>query len=219
MDHFEFGHGRGRIWTRDEARLALIPDVALIPDELATRLAQARYVVYEWTDYWITYSGAEGIRMGDVWAEPIGEGIFRLRLENYVGLAELQPFAKGRPIGSTLHVEVLSPKFATLEAYYSFLTALLDDLFAHAVRLPFAISAPTARGVIASLQPPTPLFTFHFLRQHADELRYAWNFLRARPHRLLSDHPAMVPLTEDTEVDADVLLSTLHGEHRWVIWG
>ena len=67
------------------------------------------------------------------------------------------------PVGESLPLEVLSPKFPNAQAHYSVLSTLLEDLFACAIRLPFAVSAPTGRGVAESLTPPPPLFTLHFL--------------------------------------------------------
>ena len=108
------------------------------------------------------------------------------------------------------------PKFPTAQAHYSVLSTILEDLFARVIRLPFAVSAPTGRGVAESLTPPTPLFTLHFLIWYAHHLRSAWSFVQAHPHRLLTDDPATVPLAEVTEIDADVLIGALRDQEHWV---
>lgn len=208
MSELEFGDGR--IWTRNEQRLGSVPE------ELAGKLAPARGFAYEWTAYWVRYPGADAVHVGDRWAEAIGDGLFRARFENQIGLTRLQPFARDRPLGEALILEVLSLKFPAPEVHYSFLSALLENLFARAARLPFAVAAPTGRGVDESLRPPAPLFTLYFLVWFARKLRSAWHVVQARPHRLLVDHPAMVPLTEAAEIDADVLLSALRDQDRWV---
>ena len=71
MGELEFDGGRGRIWTRDEKRLGVIPN------ELCARLAPARCFAYEWTDYWVRYPEAEGLWAGDHLAEVIDDGLFR----------------------------------------------------------------------------------------------------------------------------------------------
>jgi hypothetical protein len=90
----------GRIWTRHGWRLGSIPD------GLSARFAPARCFAYEWTDYWVSFPHAEGLRVGDGWAEVIGDGLFRVRFGNQVGLARLQPFSQGRPLGEALPLEV-----------------------------------------------------------------------------------------------------------------
>ncbi len=113
-------------------------------------------------------------------------------------------------------LEVISPKFPSVEQHVEFLSALLDDLFARAARLPFAVSADTARGVVDVPAPPTPLFTLHFLLQHARALREAAGVVVARPHRRLADRPEFVPLAAVSEADPDVLLDVLTSPERWV---
>jgi predicted component of viral defense system (DUF524 family) len=211
MRELEFDSGRGKIWTQGEGRLGFISK------ELSVKFAPAHCYAYEWTDYWVRHPEAERLRAGDQWSAVIDDRLFRVRFENRVGLTWLQPFAQGRPVGEALPLEVLSTKFPTPQAHHSILSTLLEDLFARAARLPFDVSAPTGRGVAESLKPPTPLFTLHFLTWYAYELRSAWNFVQAHPHRLLADHPAMVPLAEATEIDADVLIGALRDQDPWVM--
>jgi predicted component of viral defense system (DUF524 family) len=113
-------------------------------------------------------------------------------------------------------LEVISPKFPGVDQHVAFFSALLDDLFARAARLPFAISADTARGVVDVPAPPTPLFILHFLLQHAQTLREAAGIVVARPHRRLADRPEIVPLAAVSEADPDVLLDVLTSPERWV---
>ncbi|HEX5164628.1 MAG TPA: DUF2357 domain-containing protein, partial [Thermomicrobiales bacterium] len=147
---------------------------------------------------------------------PIDVGVFQVRFENQLGLASIQPLDEHGPCCSPLVLEVISPKFPSIEQHLAFLTALLDDLFARAARLPFAISAETTRGVVDVPTPPTPLFTLHFLLQHAQSLREAAQAVLSRPHRRLDDTPETVPLASVSEADPDVLLDVLTSPERWV---
>jgi predicted component of viral defense system (DUF524 family) len=208
MDEVEFDGGRGRLWTTTDNRLLILGD-----DE--PLLAPARYALYEWTDYWLRFDGARLLRVGDTLTQPIDGSLFPVRFGNQLGLTRIHPIGERGPLCAPLLVEVLSPKFPTLDAHVGFLRALLDDLFARAARLPFAISAETVRGVIESPSPPTPLFTLHFLLQYHAELRQAVGIVQAQPHRRLADHPAIVPVAEASEIDADVLLDALRTPERW----
>ncbi len=67
-----------------------------------------------------------------------------------------------------------------------------------------------------SLRPPTPLFTLHYLCQHAPRLRDALSTVLGAPHRQLRDRPEFLPLHEASEVDADVLVGILHSPDEWV---
>lgn len=187
----------------------------LVPAEFAHLLAPARLFVYEWTDYWLRHPGAEQLRVGSTLLRPVGD-LFPLRLENRLGLTQLEFLAQGRPLGAAQYLEVLSPKFPTIMAHCAFLGALLEDLFARAVNLPFTFSAPTGRGVTEASRPPTPLFLLHFLLQHATELRAAWETIQARPYRALVDRPDMVRLADVSEADPDVLVSVFHHPDSWV---
>lgn len=206
-----FPDGEGRIWTLLSSRTP-----HSLADESHPLLAPASYTLYEWTDYWVRYDGADRLRVGDTFVDPVDVGLFRLRYENQLGLTYVQPFRHGLPCCPPLALEVLSPKFPTISEHLLFLGNLLDDLFARAARLPFTISASTTRGVSDAPAPPTPLFTFHFLLQHASELRDAWNTIHGRPHRTLTDHPQIVPISEASEADPDVMLSVLMNPDRWV---
>ncbi len=191
-----------------------VPDP--IPVHLCHAFAPATHYVCEWKDYWLECPGADRLRVGTERIKPKARDLFLLRFENQLGLTSIQPFAGERPLCPPIYIEVLSPKFPSPDAHLRFFRTLLDDLFARAARLPFTIRGPTGRGVREVPRPPTPLFTFHFLCQHAPRLRTALTIIQAMPHRQLRDHPAFVPLTEVAEADADVLLFILHTPREWV---
>ena len=204
-----FSEDRGRLWAGSSSR----PVIALGDGPL---LAPATHAVYEWSDYFVRYEGATRLRVGDRLVPPIDDGLFNVRFENQLGLTSIQPLNDGGPCGAPLVLEVISPKFPGVAQHVSFLSALLDDLFARAARLPFTISADTARGVVDVPAPPTPLFTLHFLLQNARTLREAAGIVVARPHRRLADAPEIVPLAAVSEADPDVLLDVLTSPERWV---
>jgi predicted component of viral defense system (DUF524 family) len=179
-------------------------------------VAPATQAVYEWSDYVVRYDGATHLRVGDRLVQPIDDGLFQVRFENQLGLTSIQPLDEHRPCCSPLVLEVISPKFPSVEQHLDFFTSLLDDLLTRAARLPFAISADTARGVVDVPSPPTPLFTLHYLLQHAQSLREAAQTILARPHRRLDDTPEIVPLAAVSEADPDVLLDVLTSPDRWV---
>ncbi len=186
-------------------------------ETLPLAFAPATHCLYEWQDHYLKFPGADRLQVGSDWLDPIDKdaGLFRVRFENQLGLAALQPFAGPRPLGAPLTVEVLSTKFPTPAAHLAFFRALLADLFARAARLPFTFTAPTGRNVVEAHRPPTPLFIYHYLRQNDAALRAALASVQANPHRVLTDNPENVPLAEATEADADVLLTILQHPADW----
>lgn len=164
MDDVDLGLGHGYLRTMDSARI-----IALSLDNRHPLLAPAQFALYEWTDYWLRYEGATGLRIGERIVKPIDDCLFQVRFENQLGLTHLQPLDDDGPCGSSIPIEVLSPKFPTIDDHIAFLSGLLDDLFARAARLPFSISTDTARGVAESPATPSPLFTLHFIIQCAHE--------------------------------------------------
>jgi uncharacterized protein len=190
--------------------------IQAVPSHLCPRFAPATYCLFEWSDYWLECDGADGLRVGDERLEPISRGLFRVRFENQLGLTYLQPYQGHKPLCQPLFVEVISRKFPSPAHHLSFFSTLLNDLFARAARIPFTTSAPTSRSVTEALQPPTPLFVFHFLIQHAFALRTALAIIQAAPHRRLTDHPSFVALADAKEADVDVMISILHSPKDWV---
>jgi predicted component of viral defense system (DUF524 family) len=154
--------------------------------------------------------------VGDACLTSVADDLFRVRFENQLGLTTLQPYASGRPLSTALHIEVISPKFSTPERHLDFFRTLLDDLFARAARLPFTVSAVTARRVAESIRPPTSLFVLHFLCQHAAALQTALLIVCAAPHRRLRDRSESVLLAQASEVDVDVLDRILRAPEEWV---
>ena len=191
-------------------------DFALIPPDLRDMLSPATHYLYEWTDYWLEFPGADLLRLGDTWIQPVKRDLFQVRFENQIGLSVIQPFRGTQPLSPPLRVEVLSRKFPDPAAHLSFFRTLLDDLFARAARLPFTFSGVTQRGVSESLRPPTPLFMLHFLCQYAPALGTAISIVQAAPHRRLRDCPTFVPIAEATDVDADVLIRIVQTPDEWV---
>jgi len=200
----------GGLWSRVQG--AVWP----VPAAVRTDLAPATCCAREWSDLWLERPGADRLLVGSEWTWPIRDGLFPIRFENRLGRTSFQPYAGERPVGDAIEVEVISSKFPTPEGHVGFLRALLDDLFARATRLPFALAAPTGRGVTEALQPPTPLFVLHFLCQYAPALRGALAIILGAPHQRLHDRPEFVPLAEVAEADADVLLSILRAPQEWV---
>jgi len=187
-----------------------------IPPEMQAYFTPAVGCLYEWRDHWVEYPDADDLQAGTESCLSPRLGLFNLRFENQLGLTALQPFASGRPLAPPCYVEVISPKFPAPAAHLRFYRALLDDLFARAARLPFTFGGPTARSVLETLRPPTPLFALHFLYHFASDLAAALAVVQAAPHRKLRDFPDLVPLAEVVEADADVLLSIVRSPERWV---
>ncbi|MCP4536732.1 MAG: DUF2357 domain-containing protein [Chloroflexi bacterium] len=192
------------------------PQCEPIPPGLRADFAPAVGCLYEWRDYWLEYPDADTLKAGTESCLSPRPGLFNLRFENQLGLAALQPFVNDRPLAPPYYVEVISPKRPSPAAHLRFYRTLLDDLFARAARLPFTFGGPTARSVLETLRPPTPLFTLHFLHHFAPALGAAIAVIQAAPHRKLRDFPDLVPLAKVVEADADVLLSIVHSPERWV---
>lgn len=200
----------GHLWTE-------VPGgIRAIPPHLRAAFSPATLCLYEWVDYWIEAPGADGLRVGSTLLRPVTAGLFRLRFENQLGLSVIQPTEAGRPLGAPIHIEVISRKFPDPETHFVFFRALLNDLFVRAARLPFAFTGPTSRGVVEAVQPPTPLFAFHFFFRYGSAIRAAAAVIQASPHRELRDRDDLVPLVEATEADSDVLIDVLRSPERWV---
>lgn len=186
-----------------------------IPPDLRSALSPAIACLEEWSDYWLEIPEAEWLRVGNQRLVPVRARVFRLRFENRLGLARIQPFADGASLCAPIAVEVVSSKFPSPQEHCGFFRVLLEDLFARSARLPFDLAGPTERGVTESLQPPTPLFVLHFLSQYADKLRGALALIQARPHRCLAERIDRVPLAEASQVDAGVLQDIVRSPERW----
>ncbi len=182
---------------------------------LADAFAPATCCLYEWVEYFAQYEDADSLRVGGEQIGPIAPGLFRVRFENHLGLAAIQPFRGGTPLCPPEWVEIISPKLGTPEAHLRFLRALLDDLFRHAARIPFTFRAQTGRGVVETMRPPTPLFVLYFLHEYVDDLHRALDVVLGAPHRQLLDRSDFVRLADATEADADVLIGILQSPDEW----
>ena len=165
-----------------------------VPAALHDALSPAVACLEEWSDYWLEIPKADSLRVGETRLRPVKGSLFNLRFENYLGLAQIQPYADHEPLCGPVTVEVISPKFPTPREHFAFFKSLLDDLHARGARLPFALSGPTERGVREALQPPTPLFVLHLLSQYASRLRDALALVQARPYCCLAERTEQVAL-------------------------
>lgn len=187
-----------------------------IPDTLGHLFAPAVLWIKEWYEYWIELPGVDRLQVGTEEKQAEHGDWFRLHFENQLGLTQLQAITNNRHAGPAVFVEVISPKFDSLDSHYRFYKSLLDELFQRAARLPFSIQALTQRGIQEAVQPPTPLFTLHYLYQNGAELSTAMEIILANPHRLLVDEDALVGLAAVKSVDADVVLDIFQDSARWV---
>lgn len=171
--------------------------------------------IYEWIYYRLELSGADTLLVGTTPYKPVHRDLFLLRFENQLGLAKLQIFNSGKLVSEPVFVEVISRKFNTPQKHLEFYTSLLDDLFQRIARLPFTYLAPTGRTVVEALRPPTPLFTYHFLKQYSLELCSALTIILALPHRVLIDEESFVPLAMASGVGADAILDMVQRSSQW----
>ena len=147
---------------------------------------------------------------------PISRKLFRIYIEHGLGLTELQRIKDGKAYGEPTFFEVLSYMYPTPKEHYHFYQVIVNDLFRKSAHLPFSFKAVTQRGVIESPQPPTPLFTYFFLKENLQSFQAAIETILADPHRLQCDNPDQVLLHEVSDVDGDVLLSILQSPETWL---
>lgn len=188
---------------------SFIEPLDTIPPDLSELLSPATHYVYEWQNYWIDCPGVDYLKIGDTLLKPQMRDLFCVRFENQLGLATIKAFVGHKSVGEPLQIEVISRKFIDINHYLRFFRNLLDELFTRASRLPFVLTAETSRGVTESIQPPTPLFTFHFLCHNAATLQLALSLLLARPQKKLNDKQELLGLAEAKEIDSNVLISIL----------
>lgn len=134
---------------------------------------------------------------------------------NQIGKSTIQVSLAGLPL-PPLVVEVLSNKFPTPRSHLAFYRSLLDDLVERSARLPFTFEADTGHAVEEAPQPPSPLFVYHFLRQHHESLSEALETILHDPHRLLYEEEAIVPLAQVNTVDFEVIDWILSHSQEWV---
>lgn len=197
------------------------PCLTEIEGEYLVKFNPATYYMRERQEYFFNFDEAEMIDLlliNDIPCNPIplGKNIFRVCIENNLGLSCLQPMQAGKPAGPPIWVEVYSYKFPIPEEHYQFYQVIVDDLFRQSANLPFTFEEITQRGVAESPQPPSPLFTYYFLKTKQKLFEAAIETILAEPHRALCDHPDQVLLHEVSEVDGDVLISILQSPDTWV---
>lgn len=180
-----------------------------VPPGLEAALAPARWCVFEWTEYRLTFRGADRLKVGSVWVSPAFEHRFVVQFENQLGLTSITPYAGSRPLAPPFPIEVLARKFTHPAQSIDFLTVLLDDIFARQSSLPFQAIAMIERRVRESHRPPNLLFTFHFFRHHSYDLIRALQAILGRPHQRLSDEGVMVRLHEVRTLERESIVRLL----------
>src|SRR5690606_23039803 len=127
---------------------------------LRSILTPATWCIKEWTNYQFVHEGADRLKVGSSWLDPIFPGSFQFQFSNQLGLTSITPYWGTVPLAPSLHVEVLARKFVSPQESVDVLRALLNDLFAHVASLPFNPVNSTMRRVRESHQPPNDLFVF-----------------------------------------------------------
>lgn len=190
-----------------------------IPETLRHAWHPATHALYEWTNYTVHCEEADELRIASRRISPLAPGLFWLRFENRLGLVEIQALRHGRSLGRPLWVEVLSPKFSTLQAHHRFWNALIDELFARLKLLPFTFEAPTKHRVQqrpqSTLMAPAPLWAWHFFLSCGRELQRALSLIEAHPHRAMREHWQRVPLWENHAVDAETCFDIMRSPETW----
>ena len=192
-----------------------------IPDYLLERFFPATHYLRERRPYSPAMLGVDELRVND--AEriyPSGKygdiNFFNIFIQDSLGLTSIQPIRANLPAGEPLWVEVLCGKYPTPQKHFDFCQTIITDLFQNSANLPFNFSNQTQRGVKESQRPPSPIFTYHFLKQSLELFRGAIEIILSQPHRALCDQEELVMLHEASEVDGDVILSILQAPERWV---
>ena len=175
----------------------------------------ASWLLTEWAEIVVEAPAGAAVTFGGEQAGQLTDTVWRYTYHNQVGRSTVRvTLADGHAL-PPLDVAVLSPKYPTATQYLHFFDALLSDLIARSVRLPFTIIAPTGWAIEESPRPPTLLFVYHFLRACSDELRWAVETVLGAPHRALAEEEVVVPLPQVSEVDAEVVNWVLTHPEFW----
>ncbi len=175
----------------------------------------ASFLLEEWHEILVEAPEGAQVTFGGDRAQRLTTTLHRYTYCNQVGRSRIRiTLANGRSL-LPLEVAVLSPKYPTPGAYLAFFEHLLADLTARSVQFPFHVAAPTGWPAAESARPPTLLFVYHFLRQHADLLGAAVETVLGAPHRALCEEEVVVPLPQATAVDADVVDWILGHPEEW----
>lgn len=193
------------------------PSLVEIGEDLRLQFSQARYYLKERERYIFEFEHADRLLINGREKPPLvpGTHLFEVCIVDNLGLTSLQPAYNGAS-GEKIWLEVYAAHKFTPAEHFDFYQGLVNDLFRQAANLPFCFKSDTQRGVAESTRPPTPLFTYYFLKANLDSFSAAIETVLAEPHRQLCDDPAMVPLAEVTEVDGDVILRILQSPETWV---
>ncbi|MBA2776452.1 MAG: DUF2357 domain-containing protein [Chloroflexia bacterium] len=189
--------------------------IGAVPDDLATRLVPARWVVHEWADYWYVDPEATEVRVGSrtFTQQPAGSGNYLIRFENQLGLATIRAFDEFGQRGDAVHVEVIASKFQTPRQSVDFLQSTLAALYARIASMPFVLGASTERLVRESPAPPNPLFTYYFFVHHGAELIRAIQAVLGRPYQKLTSDPELVRPHEVRRIDRESMIRMLQAGH------
>jgi predicted component of viral defense system (DUF524 family) len=216
---FEEGEVKVRLYAVGEGG-----SPAEIPAELCREYGLHKYVLEEWTEYFVRAEGAKCLTLGGLEADcvAIEDGLYRYRYRNQIGKSTIVITIADTTLPS-LDVEVLSPKLTLDETrephklfYPKFYQSLVTDLVKRSAPLVFSLLAPTEHLVEEVPEPPTFVVLYHFLDQRHDELMAAIETILARPCRLLTAEEEFVPLHQVSEVDPEVVLSILTNAQHWV---
>ena len=186
-----------------------------IPDDLRATLAPAQVALFEWTDYFFHWHGADSLEMNAQPIAPIAPGVFRVRWENALGLASLTPTRGGEPIEAPLWVEVVSPKFPTPALHVAFLRALLERLFALSPHLIWHAAGATARGARASRRAMSAPETLDWALQCGDQMQQTLAAIARAPARDWVLHSTEAAPAQVSEMSASELAILASEGARW----
>lgn len=183
----------------------------VIPDELAHRVPDVSFTMYEWRDYHLTIPGAIALRIGNLTLHPVGQSdTFIVNIANRLGTAAITPVYPDS-VGQTIHAEVLASKFPTLQDSLDFSQTIVDQLSARIRAMPFVVRAETSRQIVRDQGVPNLFFTFHYLRHHGEALVRALSVITHDPHRKLGDVVENLRIHQARRIDAEALHSLLTG--------
>lgn len=186
-----------------------------LPDDLRTLFSPAQFGLYEWTDYFFHWPGADNLRVNDRSVAPLAPGVFRVHWENALGLVRLQPERDGQSLEAPLWAEILSPKFPTPEEHASLLRTVLGDLWQRAAFLPWSESGDTFRSHRTSRRAPSALQTLDWARRYGTELQRIFARLEAQPLRRMEARRHDVAPSHVHEMGASAFMALAQDATRW----
>ena len=186
-----------------------------IPNDLRATLAPAQVALFEWTDYFFHWHGADALDVAGRRIEAIAPGVFRVRWENALGLASLTPLFQNVPIEAPLWVEVLSPKFPTPQKHVAFLRALLEHLFELSPHLIWHATAATARGAAHSRRQMSAPETLDWALRCGDGLEQTLSMIARGPARDWTSRNVDVAPAQVSELNAHQLSVLASEGARW----